>query len=582
MLTGIDGDNYEAEGLGYYRYRAIEALLKEEDRKIYGDVKAISNRLSAIMKTLMVKRLESSFHAFRASLKRFQKATQNMIEMFERDEVFIAPDVDVNQYLAEENLDDLRKKIEQKGGNNRSFRGSAFDKKFIINLKNDKKLIDKLVKEWDSVGEKDPKWDEFLKQLRANFLEKKNNPSGKLVIFSESKETADYLKEKLAHKGYDRVLCIDAGNRKQMQTVITENFDANLPEEEWKNDFDIIITTEVLAEGVNLHRSNVILNYDVPWNATRLMQRIGRVNRIGSRTKYIYVYNFYPSDQAEDEIALSYTALKKLQAFHTLFGEDNQIYSILEEVGEGALHGNQIIEEESETLKYLNDLRDFLKKHPAEFKRIEKLPARSRCGREASGVNKVPIPGLQLSEGTIAYLKSKDHPGLFYWIGPNKMPVDLSFLEAAKIFEAKMEEKREPLHELHHVEVNAALSYFESENQQQKVQRITRKSLAPAENKAIINLQSIVKLLPTDQKKKVLLRTIEVIKDGGVRKLVKDINDRFVTVPTNEKDWKVFIEKLFTDILDKQVLPTIDENTSLKDGTRLVQKPFVVLSESFI
>ncbi|GIV43105.1 MAG: hypothetical protein KatS3mg035_0228 [Bacteroidia bacterium] len=94
----------------------------------------------------------------------------------------------------------------------------------------------------------------------------------------------------------------------------------------WKNDYDIIITTEVLAEGINLHRSNIIVNYDVPWNATRLMQRIGRVNRIGSKAEQIFVYNFYPSAHGDKQIQLVNNALRKLQAFHTAFGEDNKIF----------------------------------------------------------------------------------------------------------------------------------------------------------------------------------------------------------------------------------------------------------------
>ena len=110
-----------------------------------------------------------------------------------------------------------------------------------------------------------------------------------------------------------------------------------LMKDKWKNDYDMIVTTEVLAEGINLHRSNVIVNYDVPWNSTRLMQRIGRVNRIGSRAEKIYVYNYYPSAHGDDQIHLVNNALRKLQAFHTAFGEDNKIFSYLEEKGEGAL-----------------------------------------------------------------------------------------------------------------------------------------------------------------------------------------------------------------------------------------------------
>ena len=85
--------------------------------------------------------------------------------------------------------------------------------------------------------------------------------------------------------------------------------------ENWKNDYDIIFTTEVLAEGVNLHRSNVLINYDVPWNSTRLMQRIGRVNRIGTEANQINVFNFYPSDKSENQIKLTSTAIKSCKLF---------------------------------------------------------------------------------------------------------------------------------------------------------------------------------------------------------------------------------------------------------------------------
>ena len=105
-----------------------------------------------------------------------------------------------------------------------------------------------------------------------------------------------------------------------------ENFDANYDGEQ-KSDYDVIITTEVLAEGVNLHRANVILNYDTPWNSTRLMQRIGRVNRIGSREPEVYVYNFMPSAEGDAEIQLVHKAHTKLQSFHVLFGEDSKIFS---------------------------------------------------------------------------------------------------------------------------------------------------------------------------------------------------------------------------------------------------------------
>jgi hypothetical protein len=116
LITNLDEDGNKIDGLGYYRYRAIEFLTKEEVKKMYGNVESISGRLSAIMKTLLVKRLESSFYTFTQSLSRFKRAIDNMLGMFEDNRVFIAPDLDINKLLEEGlSYDEIEAKIEEKG-----------------------------------------------------------------------------------------------------------------------------------------------------------------------------------------------------------------------------------------------------------------------------------------------------------------------------------------------------------------------------------------------------------------------------------------------------------------------------------
>jgi superfamily II DNA or RNA helicase len=298
LLTGLDENGKEVGGLGYFRYRAIEYLINEEDRKRYGDVESISGRLSAIMKTLLVKRLESSFHAFKMSLGRLLKNTDHMIKMFEDDKVYVAPDIDVNKYLDEGDEEGLEAKINSKGGNNQIYQSKDFKETFIPLLKLDRKMVADLVEAWKEI-DYDPKLNKFLVELKQTFLKQSVNHSGKLVIFTESKETMDYLEKATNEAEYSKTIGISASNRKEKEKTIRLNFDANQEKEEWQYDLDIVFTTEVLAEGINLHRSNVIINYDVPWNSTRLMQRIGRVNRIGTEAKEINVFNFYPSDKSD-------------------------------------------------------------------------------------------------------------------------------------------------------------------------------------------------------------------------------------------------------------------------------------------
>lgn len=593
LISGIDEHGNETDGLGYYRYRAIEFLTNEEDKKIYGNVKSISGRLSVIMKTLLVKRLESSFFAFTQSINRFQKAIDNMIEMFENDSVFVAPDLDINKLLEEDkSYDEIETIINQKGGNNRKFSTDAFDDKFLHALKADKVKVDDLAKRWNEV-KKDPKLDTFVEKIKTEFFKSKaHNPSGQLVIFSESKETAEQLSEQIASKFNNyRVLTVSADNRKSVEGILRENFDANLEAEKWKNDYDIIITTEVLAEGINLHRSNLIVNYDVPWNATRLMQRIGRVNRIGSTAEQIFVYNFYPSAHGDEQIKLVNNALRKLQSFHTAFGEDNKIFSLLEEKGDGALFGNKIQKEESEILNYLNDLREFKKKFPKRFAEIERIPNKARCGRNVDGKQlsltetESGIVNYPLQTTSLTYLKSENHPGIFCLITPDSNIVELNFLQAIKVYKAEESEKPVQLHSQHYEQTNKGLEYFKSEKNQEVVQTISRQSLSPAENKAITNINAIIKIAPTEQKRMALLRTLELIKKGtyGSKGLPKSINDFFTEKAGLLKDPSKFFEQLFIDLLDGYDLSS---NATSGEEKRTAQtgivNPKIVLTQSFV
>src|SRR5207244_1052062 len=175
--------------------------------------------------------------------------------------------------------------------------------------------------------------------------------------------------------GYKRVLTVSSENRAERMPLVRANFGANFKEQ--ANDYDILISTEVLAEGVNLHRANVIVNYDTPWNSTRLMQRVGRVNRIGAIAPKIYIYNFYPTAKVDDDIELKKKAIMKLQAFHTALGEDSQIYSETEEFSTfGLFERAPEDDERDERLVLLMELRQFRQQHPEKFRRIQNLSLR--------------------------------------------------------------------------------------------------------------------------------------------------------------------------------------------------------------
>ena len=149
----------------------------------------------------------------------------------------------------------------------------------------------------------------MIEILAQNEILKKEH----LIIFTESKETARYIFSELNEVYAGKVICFDGSSTTAEKQAVINNFDANAQNKE--DEFRILITTEVLAEGVNLHRSNVVINYDIPWNPTKLMQRIGRINRIDTTFEKIHTFNFFPSIQVDSEISLKNAAEAKIAGF---------------------------------------------------------------------------------------------------------------------------------------------------------------------------------------------------------------------------------------------------------------------------
>ena len=443
--------------LTYARYQAIAFLKPEVSKGLYDNAELISRSLAGIRKNGLVKRLESSFYAFQMSLKNFQQANQNMIDMFERNKVFIAPDLDINNLL-EAGLSDeeIEEKLNAKAEDNPKnsvFKADDFKPEYMEMLQKDQATLEKLCKDWENISDDDDsKFAKFNELLKHELFKTDHNPEQKLVVFSESVDTVKYLERRINRKD---VLVISADNRSKLFKTIRENFDANYKTK--LNQYNIILTTDVLAEGVNLHRANVIVNYDTPWNSTRLMQRIGRVNRIGSSSKHIYNYVFYPSREGNREINLNQVALSKIQTFHSTFGEDNQIYS-QEEILDRDLtklfdEGMKRQKEESnQELPFFEELRTLYTTNRREYNRIAKLSLRSRTGREARQVD-----GVTLSGDTLVFLKTNFRK-VFFLV--SETAKELSVLDALKYFKADKEEQPVERIEQHYNHINMALQRF--------------------------------------------------------------------------------------------------------------------------
>lgn len=561
--------------LTYSRYRAI-AFLKPHKKIKYKKAEMISTQLAMIMKTMLVKRIDSSFHAFKQSLKRFMEANDAMLRMFENGKIFIAPNLPVNEYINSDKEDELLELILEKQIEDPSIEicePDDFEVGFLDGLKHDAEILRDLNKQWQAV-EEDPKLETFIQYIKTKLFDLPLNPEQKLVVFSESKETTEYLSAALSKQTAHRILTVDSKNRNDKMPTIQANFDANLATDKKKHDFDIIVSTEVLAEGVNLHRANIIVNYDTPWNSTRLMQRIGRVNRIGSLND-IHIYNFFPTAKVDRDIDLQKKAIMKLQAFHAALGEDSQIYSPDEETGTFGLFDKDPDEEKDESLVFLMFLRKLKEENLEEFKRIKNMPFRARVGRKDK----------TRKESTIAFIRTQKRDA-FYFIKPDCTYEELTFLETAKVFKCEPIEKAITLHDLHHQQIETVVEAFARKlNEEKAKDKKVNVTAGPNEKKALDFLDGFLTLPFISKEEIALIQLAKIaITKGRFQNLQRDINKLKKAITGAKLKPAIILEKMIA-ILQSYPLVYEEPATEASESTTLVlptnQQPEIIISESF-
>jgi len=393
--------------------------------------------------------LESSFYAFRNSLGRFIKSYEQFLDEFESGNVYVSKKhaTKIFELLEDDNDEAIQRLIDEDKA--RRYHSSDFNKQFQKDLRNDLAVLKEIEGLWHNI-DRDPKLLTFIETLKTK-KELKNN---KLIIFTESKETAEYLADHLEKIYPGQIISFSGSSNAATREKVTANFDARarFP----SDDNRILVTTEVLSEGVNLHRSNVVINYDIPWNPTRLMQRSGRINRVDTKFDSIYTYNFFPTVQSNDQIKLKEAAEYKIQAFIEMLGADARLLTEGEEIKSHDLFNRLTSKktitgedegEESE-LKYLKIIRGIRDNELDLFERIKRLPKKARTARSHEGG----------ANSLITYFR-KGKLQKFYETS-NTSTKELDFLSAAKELEVGKETSRDTIGDDYHELLNANKEAF--------------------------------------------------------------------------------------------------------------------------
>lgn len=411
----------------YARYKPLSSDYYKGDIDQLDQQRQVN--LARFMRILLVKRLESSLYAFRRTLDRFTSSYERFIAEAKNGSVYISKKHihKLFDHLESGDEDAVQRLIDEDKAER--FPATDFRPKFLRDLESDLRVLRQVKDLWEGVH-RDPKWVAFEKYLSTHPGLKE-----KIIIFTESRETAEYLAERIGARVEPKVICFSGQSPRATRQTIIENFDARSYQR--RNDYRIVVTTDVLSEGVNLHRAATVINYDIPWNPTRLMQRVGRVNRVDTPFEKIQTFNFFPSEQGNDLIKLKESAEAKIQAFIEMLGADARLLTEGEEVKShdlfARLNSKQTItgedgEEESE-LEYLTEIRRIRDEEPDLFQRIKRLPKKARSTRSAGALR----TGLVASVPSLLTYFRKGKLDKFYLSGNEGETKELGFLTSVKV-----------------------------------------------------------------------------------------------------------------------------------------------------
>lgn len=403
--------------------------------------------LVGFMKTMLIKRLESSRFAFLQTVSRFINSYEQFIKMYNSGTVYISKKVDVYDYLESENEDELIEALEN-DSKAKIYEANQFNNDFIDKLEFDLSILKWMKDSWSKI-DKDFKKDAFIQALKTDKFLNDN----KILIFSESMETGLDLYNSLYEDFGNSILFYSSGERRYenksvspntVKDLIHKNYDPKYYET--SDDIKVLITTDVLAEGINLHRSNIIINYDLPWNPTRVLQRVGRVNRVGSKFDKIHIYNIFPSATADNELNLEDNIKAKIQAFHETLGEDAKYLTEEEETTNHKLFGenfydkvtnkdtyNEDESEENSDLKYIKILEDIRDNDNELFNKVKYLPKKSRTARK-----------IRADKNSVITFFRKGPLERFY-LSDGETTVNLGFEDAVKYFECDKTCEKQPV-----------------------------------------------------------------------------------------------------------------------------------------
>ena len=268
-----------------------------------------------LMRINILKRMESSIHSFAITVLKILKNIEGTLEKINTFEDFVE-DFDIEELDIEDNrLDGVLI-----GSKNVKIHLKDIDKiRWESELEADKVILEKILKEANKITvERDKKLVELQKLIKQKVENPLNKENKKIIIFTAFADTAKYLYNNISTYILDELGLYSAivtgsdnpktnlkGVKTEFNNILT-NFSPRSKERRDKDkpEIDILIATDCISEGQNLQDCDYLINYDIHWNPVRIIQRFGRIDRIGSQNEVIQLVNFWPNMELDEYINL--------------------------------------------------------------------------------------------------------------------------------------------------------------------------------------------------------------------------------------------------------------------------------------
>ncbi len=375
-------------------YRPFEYEKEFKEEKNMDDNRQFTQQrnLFDFMRRMIVKRFESSFGSFEQSIRNFEKITKEVKDFIEKtqeyildrsllEKIYTLDEDEIEKYLTE--YEEKIKKGEYPKNHKRYKVASfKFRDKFLADIESDLKLFQEILIKINelSLAANDPKALCLVENIKKMLAEKAKagEPKRKVVIFSEYVDTILHLEKYLREEFGDRLLIVAGDLSAKKIENISKNFDASCENQE--DEVDILLASDKISEGFNLNRAGMVINYDIPWNPVRVIQRVGRINRISKKVfEELFIVNFFPTEKGAELVRSREIASNKMFLIHNALGEDAKIFDEKEEPTPAGLYQQiqknpEKMEEESFYTKILAEFEQIKTENPALIEKLKNYP----------------------------------------------------------------------------------------------------------------------------------------------------------------------------------------------------------------